>query len=106
MLEEFLAAPTGQNLLSLGEDRAQLITNSLDRGSPDSPPPIQQAAALYSKITASYVDQCDATVKEAVETTLGNAHGKMLLTVLENSNPNEVAVFSIIIYNYTCIYII
>ena len=71
MLEDFLTTPTGENLVSLGNDRAQLIINSLDRGSPDRPCPIDDFAALYAKVASSYVDDCDAAVKEAVECTVG-----------------------------------
>ncbi len=70
-MEDFLTTPTGENLVSLGNDRAQLIINSLDRGSPDSPCPIEDFAALYAKVASSYVDDCDAAVKEAVESTVG-----------------------------------
>ena len=70
-LEEYLATPTGENLVALGNERAKLIVDSLARGSPDDPPSVEDVAALYTKVTSSYVDQSNNTVKQAVETTSG-----------------------------------
>lgn len=64
--------PSGDNLISLGLNRAQLIINSLDRVTPDSPPQVEDVALLYTKVSSSYVEDCPDTVKQAVETTLGS----------------------------------
>ena len=76
-LEEYLASPTSENLVALGDNRAQLIVDSLKGSSPgvntdthDRNMPMA-VAEMYVKVASVYMDDCDTTVKQAVETTIG-----------------------------------
>lgn len=82
-LEEYLNTPSAENLLALGDNRAQVIVESLARNSPtdsqDADPNTTyrgmasafKVARLYTTVTACHVDGCDAHVKSAVEQTVG-----------------------------------
>ena len=70
--------PSGENLVALGDHRAQLILDTLTRSTPtptltESDPslPATEVAAMYVKVTSCYVDGCSDDVKTAVESTAG-----------------------------------
>lgn len=74
-IEEYLSDPSAENLLALGDDRAQILVDSL---APDSPSDSKggvdslfKVASLYTTVTACHVDGCGPQVKSAVEQTVG-----------------------------------
>ena len=95
-LEEYLNAPSAENLLALGANRAQIIVESLERNSltdsQDADTTIThrgmasafKVAGLYTKVTACHIDGCGANVESAVEQTVGKlttSHNRKSITV-------------------------
>lgn len=79
-MEEYLNAPSAENLLALGSNRAQIIADTLARNSPtdsqaeydvSEPSSLFKVAALYTTVSACRVDGCGAQVESAVEETVG-----------------------------------
>lgn len=81
-MEEYLNAPSAENLLALGSNRAQIIADTLARNSPTdsqaeydvsepSSSSLFKVAALYTTVSACRVDGCGAQVESAVEETVG-----------------------------------
>ena len=75
-LEEYLTAPSAENLLALGANRAQILAESLAMSSPSESQDsdttsLFKVAGLYTKVTACHVSGCGAQMENAVAQTVG-----------------------------------